>query len=303
MARLPSLSALRAFEAAARHLSFTKAAQELHITQGAVSYQIRMLEDELGARLFLREKRTVVLTEGAQQLLPVLQRAFSEIAEGIATFSATSREERLTVALSTYFAIHWLSRRLGRFSNLHPDIQLRLQHPETNARPGVDGVDMVIMWKARDWAPQPGLNSQLLFSSAVSPVCSPALFENLAAPASSQGLRKQALLRDEVHYEAWSKWLKLAGFDDAGPTYDMKISDPNVYLQAAIDGRGWAMADELIADEISLKRLVRPFDISLEGYGYFVVCRDDALERPAVRAFHEWITGEAQTADKRTSRA
>lgn len=295
MARLPSLSALRAFEAAARHLSFTKAAQELHITQGAVSYQIRMLEDELGAQLFVREKRTVVLTEGAYQLLPVLQRAFSEIAEGIASFSATSREVKLTVALSTYFAIHWLSRRLGRFSNVHPDIQLRLQHPETNVRPGIDGVDMAILWKGRDWTPEPGLTSQLLFTSAVSPVCSPTLLADLGSPTSLQGLRKQALLRDEVHYEAWSKWLKLAGFDDAGPTYDMKINDPNVYLQAAIDGRGWAMSDELIADEISLKRLVRPFELSLEGYGYFLVYRDDALGRPGVRAFHEWITLEAQT--------
>jgi LysR family transcriptional regulator, glycine cleavage system transcriptional activator len=294
MARLPSLSALRAFEAAARHLSFTRAAQELHITQAAVSYQIRMLEDELGAQLFVREKRTVMLTEGAQQLLPVLQRAFSEIAEGIAAFSAVSREEKLTVALSTYFAIHWLSRRLGHFSHLHPDIQLRLQHPETNARPGVDGVDMAIVWKERHWSPEPGLNSRLLFTSAVSPVCSPALLEKPGSPASPQGLRKQALLRDEVHYEAWSKWLELAAFDDAGPAYDMKINDPNVYLQAAIDGRGWALADGLIADEISLKRLVRPFDVSLEGYGYFIVYRDDALERPGVRAFHEWITQESQ---------
>lgn len=294
MPRLPSFSALRAFEAAARHLSFTKAAQELHITQGAVSYQIRLLEDELGGQLFLREKRTVLLTDGGRKLLPVLQKAFLEIAEGIDAFSASGHEERLTVALSTYFAIHWLSRRLGHFSSLRPNVQLRLQHPELNARPDMEGVDVVIVWKAKGWTPGPGLKSQLLFLSAVSPVCNPGLLEKQEASADGlHGLLKQTLLRNDVHHEAWSKWLELAGFDDAGPVHDVKISDPNVYLQGAIDGRGWAMADELIADEISLNRLIRPFDLALQEYGYFIVYREDALERPAVRDFHEWIIQEA----------
>jgi LysR family glycine cleavage system transcriptional activator len=295
--RLPSLSALRAFETAARHLSFTKAAQELRITQGAVSYQIRMLEQDLGTRLFRREKRAVALTDDAQRLVPVLQRAFADIAAGLANLSPPGAGKRMTVALSTYFAMHWLSRRLGGFWAANPGIQLRLQHPETNIRLGEDEVDMVICWQPIDWQPTPDLKTELLFKAAVSPVCSPSLLRGPTPLISPRDLQGHLLLRDEVTRDAWVRWLKLAGIDYLASFDEMTINDPNVYIRAAIDGQGLAMADSLISDELALNRLVRPFDLELQGYGYFIVYRPDVLERPVIRAFREWILAEAQAFD------
>lgn len=295
--RLPSLSALRAFELAARQLSFTKAAQELRITQGAVSYQICMLEQELGTRLFRREKRAVSLTDDARRLVPVLQRAFADIATGIASLSPSGAGKRMTVALSTYFAMHWLSRRLGGFWKAYPGIQLRLQHPETNIRFGEDEVDMVICWQPSGWQSTPDLKTELLFKAAVSPVCSPSLHKGPAPLVSPRDLRGHLLLRDEVTRDAWTRWLKLAGVDYPASLDEMTINDPNVYIQTAIDGQGLALANSLISDELALNRLVRPFDFELHGYGYFIVYRPDTLIRPAIRAFRDWILSEAQAFD------
>src|SRR5262245_12112864 len=146
--RLPSLAALRAFEAVARNLSFTKAAAELHLTQGAISYQIRQLERELGVLLFHREGRETRLSEEARLVLPPLQRAFADISQALGSIRPDSREQPVVIALSTYFAAHWLLRRLARFWRLHPQIKLRLQHPELIAGPDVH---MAIQWHKAAW--------------------------------------------------------------------------------------------------------------------------------------------------------
>lgn len=291
-ARIPALAALRAFEAVARHASFTRAAEELRVTQGAVSYQVKQLEAELGAPLFRREGRAIRLTRAAERLLRPLQRALADIAEAIAAVAPGGSEPQLTVALSTYFAAHWLSKRLGRFSLQHPNVRMRLQHPESSARFGADEVDMAIRWHRADWTAA-DLAIERLFLSPITPVCSPRLRVGPPRLAHPIDIHRHALLRDEVTREAWSEWLKLAGIAQPIPAREVTINDPNVYIQAAIDGQGVALADGLVADDIALGRLVEPFEPRLDGYGYFLVYPRDTPLRPAATAFRDWLVGEA----------
>jgi len=290
--RLPALAALRAFEAVARHASFTRAAEELGVTQGAVSYQVRELEGELGLALFRREGRGIRTTEAAERLLPAFRRALAEIADAIAAVAPAGAEPRLTVALSTYFAAHWLSKRLGGFSQRHPTIRIRLQHPEFSAF-GADEADMAIRWARGDWKPR-DLTAEFLFGASITPVCSPGLRAGPPRLVEPADIPRHTLLRDEVTREAWAEWWKLAGIAQPIPAREVTINDPNVYIQAAIDGQGIALGDALLADDIALGRLVEPFAPRLEGYGYFLVHPRDAPLRPAAQAFRDWIIGEVR---------
>jgi len=290
---IPSLAALRSFEAVARLGSFTRAAGELGVTQGAVSYQVRLLEEEIRGPLFRREGRGIALTAEAQRLLPILQQALADIAEGIAAvLPAAEDEAKLTVALSTYFAAHWLSKRLAGFSQRHPAIKLRLQHPESTA--DFAEVDMAIRWHALD-AAAPGLQSELLFAAPLAPVCSQKLRDGPLPLASPTHLHHHMLLRDEVTRDAWTTWLKRAGVTPPARIREVTINDPNVYIQAAIDGQGFALADSLVADDIALGRLIEPFDLRLEGYGYFLTYPRAALARRSARAFRDWLLAEAES--------
>jgi LysR family glycine cleavage system transcriptional activator len=291
--RLPALAALRAFEAVARHASFTRAAEELGVTQGAVSYQVRELEAELGLALFRREGRGVRATEAAERLLPSFRRALGEIADAIAAVAPAGAEPKLTVALSTYFAAHWLSKRLGGFSQRHPAIRIRLQHPEFSAF-AADEVDMAIRWARADWKVA-DLVAEFLFEASIAPVCSPALRDGPPRLVEPGDIPRHTLLRDEVTREAWAAWWSLAGIARPIPAREVTINDPNVYIQAAIDGQGIALADDLVADDVALGRLVEPFDIRLGGYGYFLVYPRDRPLKPAARAFRDWIAEEIRT--------
>jgi LysR family transcriptional regulator, glycine cleavage system transcriptional activator len=293
-ARIPALAALRAFEAVARQASFTRAAEELRVTQGAISYQVKRLEAELGMALFRREGRSVRLTASGERLLPPLRRALGDIADAVAALSTAGAGPQLTVALSTYFAAHWLSKRLGQFSLQHSDVKIRLQHPESSARFGSDEVDMAIRWHRAGWR-EPELAIEPLFLSAIMPVCSPRLRDGPPRLARPADIRRHTLLRDEVTREAWSEWLKLAGVVEPLPGREVTINDPNVYIQAAIDGQGIALADGLVADDLALGRLVEPFAPRLEGYGYFLVHPRDASLRPAAKAFRDWLLVEARS--------
>jgi len=291
------VAALRAFEAAARNLSFTKAAQEIFTTQSAVSYQIRILEEALGVALFTRERRAVVLTPEGKRLLPAVQRGFGEIEAGIASLRVAKAKRPLNIALSTYFATHWLSRRLGKFFRDNPDTQLRLQHPETSPeRLNRGEIDVAIFWRPTAWKAPSGIDAELLFEAPVSPVCSPSLNRPPQSLHTPKDLRKHVLLRDEITEIAWNDWLALARIEHFEEIPEMSINDPNVYIQAAIDGQGIALADNLIADEIRLKRLIRPFDLEMPGYGYFVAVKRDARKHLSVCRFREWVVGEAASA-------
>jgi len=290
--RLPPLPALRAFEAAARHLSFTRAADELHVTQAAVSYQIKSLEDALGVRLFQRLTRRLRLTDEGQELLPVVSTAFDELGAVVDRIAARRSSGPLTVALRPYFAARWLSPRLSRFWRLHPEIELRLHHTHAVLDFGREDIDLAVRWGRGDWRDG---EVELLLRTELVAVCSPRLLAGrpVREPAD---LAHHTLLND-ADFDLWPQWLRAAGAEGIDPTGGPKIDDSNVRMQAAIDGQGFDVAPRgLVEEEIAAGRLVSPFAARLTDYAYYVVYPRQATENPRVCAFRDWLLAEGRAA-------
>jgi LysR family glycine cleavage system transcriptional activator len=289
--RLPPLNALRAFEAAARHLSFTRAAGELHVTQAAISHQIKGLEERLGVALFRRLNRRLRLTEAGQTLFPPVGEALDAIADALGRLDAAETAGILTISTMDSLAAGWLVPRLGRFRRANPDIDVRITTSDQLADFAGDGVDMAIRYGRGDW---PGLSVERLMTEEVFPVCSPALLERGPALGEPADLAHHVLLHDELR-EDWRMWLMAAGADIVdwrrGPGY----FHSNLVVQAAIAGEGVALGRSvLVADGLAEGRLVRPFDVSLPvEFAYYVVCPEAFAERPKVKAFRQWLLGEA----------
>jgi len=291
MARLPPLNALRAFEAAARHLSFSQAAEELHVTQAAISHQVKQLEVHLSLPLFRRSARGVKLTEAGQALLPVLREAFDAIAATVDRLGETRNVGALTVSLRPYFAVKWLAPRLTRFWQAWPQIALRLNHTTKTANLRGDEIDIAVWWGTGDWA---GVESERLLRCDLTPVCSPALVHGPYPLTSPWALRWHTLLHEETD-EDWRRWLTLAGVAELKPRKQLFIDDTNVRLETALKGQGVALTGRaFVADDLAAGRLVAPFDIDLERYGYFLVYPKGALAQPRIKAFRDWIFEEAE---------
>lgn len=290
---LPSLTALRAFEAAARHLSFTKAAAELHVTQAAISHQVKGLEQHLGVRLFRRLTRRLLLTDEAQTLLNVVQHSFDNIAGTVQQLSKQSTHGALDVVLRPFFAARWLSHRLSRFWVQHPEITLRLHHSSaTEEFPGAD-VDLAVRWGDGNWS---GVEVELLVPVKVAPVCSPVLLHEDAPLRSPADLRLHPLMHEE-NVDLWPLWFAGVGLPDLEVPPGPIIDDTNVRVQAAMDGQGFALAPlALLRDDIATGRLVTPFDYVLDHLGYYIVYPRGALAQPKVRIFRDWLLAEASHA-------
>jgi len=297
--RLPPLTALRAFEAAGRNLSFTKAAEELHVTQAAVSHQIRLLEEELGVTLFRRSIRKVSLTADGRSLLTAVSAAFERIAAAVGALQKRVDSPKVTVSLTSAFSSKWLAARLPRFLKRHPEIELRLHHSLDLVSFEEDDVDLAIRYGRGDW---PGLVAEPLMRVDLVPVCSPRLLEGAFPLKSLDDLGHHVLLHEE-DYEDWAQWLTTAGASAVEARRGPVIDDEAVLLQLAIAGEGVALAPiSLVGDDLDRGRLVRPFPLSLElAFGYFLVYPPEARERKAVQAFREWILAEA-AADPATAR-
>jgi len=290
---LPPLNALRAFEAAARHLSFTRAAEELHVTQAAVSHQIRALERNLGVSLFYRGARGLRLTTEAQDYVPAVRRAFELLREATDRMRRDEARGTLTISLLPSFATRWLVPRLGLFTAAHPEIDVRVAPSTHLVEWAKEQVDVAIRYGAGRY---PGLRSDRLMTENIFPVCSPRLLTEgkhpLQAPAD---LRHHTLLHDEGHGD-WRNWLMAAGVGgvdwDRGPIF----VDSSMLIQAAVEGQGVALARGVLArDELRAGRLVRPFDLSLPSeYAYYVVCPEAAADRPRVAAFREWLLAQVR---------
>ncbi len=285
--RLPPLNAFRVFEAVARHGSFTKAGDELLLSQGAVSYQIKSLEKKLEITLLQRSARAVTLTEEGARLLPVVRTTLSRLQEEIAAIQAERGGGTLTIALSTYVATRWLSPRINAFLRAAPGTRIQLRHSLEAPLPGPGGGDVAICWGRGHW---PGLEAELLISSPMQPFCSPDLAAELSKPAD---LLHMNLLREEPPHDLWDAWLDGAGLDPAAAGPGVIISDSNVRVQAAVDHQGPVMADVLVAPELESGRLVAPFQIALEGWGYYLLYEAATAERPALAAFLSWSRAAA----------
>jgi LysR family transcriptional regulator, glycine cleavage system transcriptional activator len=294
--RLPSLTALRMFEATARHASFTKAAAELHVTQAAVSHQIRALEEQLGIKLFQRSTRRLTLTPAGQRLLPAVGDAFETLGRAVADIG---RGERLlSITTTPSFGARWLAPRLGRFTAAYPDIELSVRHSTAVLDLRREGLDFAIRWGRGRW---PGVAAELIGPSAVTLVAAPAYAKRLGLKSPAD-VARAALLHEETR-EDWTEWLLVAGLDRALARRGILFDDENALIQAVLDGQGLAlMARSLAEGDLAAGRLVSPFDLTLaEGYGYYLVYEPQALSRPRNAAFRQFIAEEAarQTAKPR----
>ena len=289
MRRLPPLNALRAFEAAARHLSFTKAAAELFVTQAAISHQIKGLEEWLGLKLFRRQNRNLLLTDAGQAYLPVLREAFDLIDDATQRLHAQDDNSALTVSTFTSFAAKWLMPRLGRFAAAHPEIEVRLSISDAISDFMEEHVDVAVRYGLGQWK---GVYIDRLMTEVVFVVCSPSLLDGGAPLTSPEDLAGHTLLHDDLP-EDWSAWLDAAGAK-IKPKRDLAFNHSEMVLQAAADGLGVALGRSvLVADDLAAGRLVRPFDLQLTAQSaYYTVCPEGTQDRPKVKAFREWVLKE-----------
>jgi DNA-binding transcriptional LysR family regulator len=286
---LPSLKALHAFEAAARLASFAEAAIELSVSPGAVSYQIKKLEDSLGTPLFLRKTRKVVLTAAGRTLYQLVHHQFQELDTTIKRIAPAKHEAPLTISVSTYFVTRWLSPRMGQFLNAHPKITIRLQHSVNDPDFSVDDTDIAIRWGDGNW---PNSSAHLLFPLPMIAVCSPSLLKGKNRLSRLKNIAHHRLLRDQTGTDYWAEWLLKAGASTVtqnGPV----IVDPNVRVQSAIDGQGLVLANPLVDPLIQQGLLCEPFEVRLQGYGYYLVHSDRVSENRQYTVFRDWIIEEA----------
>jgi LysR family glycine cleavage system transcriptional activator len=294
---LPPLSALRAFEAAARLMSFAKAAAELHVTPAAISHQIHALERDFGVRLFQRLSRSIALTPSAHILLPGLSAGFAEIGAAVGRLRAHNDTGTLTVTASPSFAAKWLVPRLHRFQEEAPDIDVRLSATDNVVDMSRGAFDVAIRYGTGRY---PGLDVELLFTNEVFPACSPQLLAGGPPLRVPDDLRHHALLHDQAVERdplapTWAMWLKAAGVGDMPAPSGLSFNNMYLALDAAIAGHGVVLAQSTIAAaDIAAGRLVRLFSLSLPDlFGYYLVTAPGACDRPKVGAFRDWLRREA----------
>ena len=298
MARpLPPLNALRAFESAGRHLSFTKAAAELNVTPAAISHQVKTLEELLEVPLFRRLTRALRLTDAGQAALPTLSQGFDKLAQGVEQMHAHCESGVLTISVSPSFGAMWLVPRLEHFRSRHPDIEIRIDGTDRLVDLARDNVDVALRYGPGGYK---GVRTDRLFSQVNTPVCSPALLSGAHPLEQPDDLRHHTLLHvDWKDAEAsWRMWLLAAGLHDIDPTRGPHFTMENMAVQAALDGHGVALiGDILVADDLASGRLVRPFDSSFSTpltFSYYLLSAKDSAEQPKVAAFREWLLEEAR---------
>ncbi|KAA3627459.1 MAG: transcriptional regulator GcvA [Proteobacteria bacterium] len=288
--RLPPLNALRAFEAGAGHLNFTRAAEELSVTPTAISHQVRQLEEWFGLPLFKRGSRRLSLTEAGAQLYPVVAEALDRIAESACRIRGQPDRPTLTVSVTPTFGSRWLAARLGKFWIEHPEIDLRVHHSVHLVDFKRDDVDLAVRWGLGAW---PGTVSERLMDAVAMPLCSPALLTGPHPLREPVDLEHHVLLHEKDRQE-WTEWLIAAGLDDAPGRRGPVIDDPNSLVRAAIAGHGVFLGSVTMMNaELDSGALVAPFArAGGPEPAYFLVRPDDASPGRAAHAFREFILAE-----------
>ncbi len=289
--RLPPLNALKAFEAAARHESFTRAAAELFVTQGAVSHQVKALEQELGLKLFNRERQRLVITEAGRDYLNVVRDAFDRIALGTERLLQRQNSGVLTVSTSPDFAAKWLVHRLGHFVEAHAEIDLRVSASLHHVDFAREEVDLAVRHGEGDW---PGLDAVMLGAEQLFPVCSPKLLSGKRGPVKLTELLKFPLIHTGDR-SAWVRWLAAAGVDDKVAIHGPVLNRDAISIDAAINGQGIALTrTTLAAWDLINGRLVRPFAEALPlSKTYWIVCPKAVAAQPKIATFRDWLLSEA----------
>ncbi|MEQ9335336.1 transcriptional regulator GcvA [Thalassobaculum sp.] len=306
MRPLPPLNALRAFESAARHLSFTKAAAELNVTPAAVSHQVKALEELLGVPLFRRLTRALRLTDAGQAALPTLGQGFDKLAQAVEQMRAHCESGVLTISVSPSFGAMWLVPRLERFRSRHPDIETRIDGTDRLVDVARGDADVALRYGPGGYG---GLQVDRLFGQVNTPVCSPVLLSGEHPLRQPDDLRHHTLLHvDWKDADAsWRMWLLAAGLHDIDPTRGPHFTMESMAAQAALDGHGVALiGDVLVAGDLAAGRLVHPFDPSLSrplGFAYYLLSSKQSAGQPKVAAFRAWLLEEARTWQARPDRA
>lgn len=291
--RLPSLNGLRAFEAAARHLSFTKAAAELHVTQTAVSHQIRRLEEQLGLELFRRDGRGLRLSEAGRDYLPAVAAAFEDLRRATQKLRRGNDEGRLTVSTTGSFAVKWLVPKLGKFQARHPEIEVRVSSSIRLVDFERDDVDCAIRFGMGEW---PGLIADWLLTEDMFPVCSPKLLSGPIPLTKPEDLALHTLIHISQAPDDWRQWLTASGLPDLKGAHDLEFDLSLMALAAAVDGLGVALGRSTIAgDDLAAGRLVQPFALTLRAdAGYYFVTPKGSEKRPKIAAFRDWLLHEVR---------
>ena len=287
MSRNFPLNALRVFEAAARHGSFTRAGRELGMTQTAVSYQVKLLEETLGETLFLRQPRQVVLSEAGERLLPKVAEGLGKLAEAIADLRGAS-EQKLHIHSTPTFALQWLSRTLGDFQLRHPNVAVRLSTSQDVIDFAKDEADVAIRWGKGDW---PGLECHRVMRMNFTPMLSPALSESIGGVKAPAHLLKLPIVSARDIW--WRTWFSAAGIDDP----DLERYPPNelgtqtIDAQIAIAGQGVAILNPgHFRAEVAAGQLFQPFELTCnDGRDYWLAYPQNRRGIPKIRAFRDWI--------------
>ncbi len=291
--RLPPLNSLKVFEAAARHLSFTRAAEELFVTQAAVSHQIKALEEFLSLKLFRRRNRSLLLTEEGQSYFLDIKDIFSTLAEATDKVLEKSTKGALTISLPPSFAIQWLVPRLSDFNALEPDIDVRIKAVDLDEGSLTDDVDVAIYYGRGNW---PGLRVEKLYQESFIPVCSPKLLLGTRPLNSIRDLRYHTLLHDTSRKE-WKNYAKHYEIEGINVNQGPIFSHSTMVLQAAAHGQGVALGNNVLAKpEIDAGRLVCPFDEELVSKNaFYLVCFEKQADSGRIATFREWVLAKASS--------
>jgi len=293
----PPLNSLRAFEASARHLSFTKAADELNVTPAAISHQVKALEESIGVSLFKRLTRALKLTKSGREALPVLTEGFDLLSDGAALLKGAPENEVFTITTAPSFAAKWLVPRLDEFQSLNPEIKVRIDATIELVDMRRDGIQVAIRYGSGDY---PGHSAERLFEEEMFPVCSPKLLSGPHPLEKPEDLVHHTLLHaghplDKPSYPDWRMWLTSAGVTNVDWNKGPEFSLLNMAVQTAVDGYGVALANtSIVKDDLASGALVRPFELKLPtDFSYFLVIPSETIDQPAVSAFREWLLAEA----------
>ncbi|PXX12555.1 LysR family glycine cleavage system transcriptional activator [Paraburkholderia tropica] len=310
--KLPNMNALRAFECAARLESFSRAADELCVTQGAISWHIKRLEAYLGVPLFKRQTRAVELTDYGREYLPATREAFDQIEQATVRMERLSHSRALVADVLPTFAMRWLVPRLATFNDENPDIEIHLL---TSIKPvdfQRDDVDVAIrvgtppgttvrrgprinLEMATDWS---GIHSEKLMPDVLVPVCSPVLFTTVDAPASLPDLQRFPLLHNATRPDAWPDWFHaVTGVESASKLKGPSFGHFFMTIQAAIEGRGIALVPKaLVENDLEENRLIVVLDIPVPSTGdYYFLCRKSQVDLPAIQRFRDWLFKQCRT--------
>jgi len=296
---MPPLKALRAFEASARHASLTKAAEELFVSAGAVSQQVKLLEEFLDQKLFERRHRQIVLTEAGRLLMPGITTAFDQIQLSVDKVVQSKQTKPLTISAAASFAARWLVPRLQSFRQKHPDIDVRIDTSSALSDLVHSDIDIGIRFGSGDY---PGLHTDFLSCQEVFPVCAPSMIRPESPLQHPDDLRHYQLLHLDyslpfTNWPDWQMWLAAAGINSVESHRGVRFVEVNLLIDAAIQGQGVALAGSIsVESALDSGELIRPFEMAIPlDFAYYFVTHESKIDQPAIAAFRAWLLNEIGT--------